>query len=84
MEATKLGRCECHAEAHNYHSYFPPDVTMGHEPGKCSHDAVRKVTVRPKANSSGFIESDGFGHPARLEVPMCQACADFHEKGGVK
>lgn len=69
-------RCECRAEAHNYTSYFPPDVTIGHKPGECTADAVRFVTVVGRGN---FTPIPGYESSQFRHVPFCAACATYHE-----
>lgn len=63
-------RCECRA--------MRCRATLAHDMGTqgCRADAVRMVTAA--VGPSGFSP---FMSPITESVPMCAACADFHEKG---
>ena len=72
-ENVKAGtRCECREIGNKCHN------GGGYGEAECQADAVRLVTVHvPEADSLTF----GYA-PARTdEVPMCAACAEYHERG---
>jgi hypothetical protein len=77
MEANEVKagtRCECQAD-HEGHHVGPLFRECRDGRGR-RRDAVRMVTV-------GAGSTDSSGHKAVLvDVPMCAACAEWHEKGG--
>lgn len=69
----KLGRCEC-AQFHG------KECHDGHR--HCQRSAVRMVTVL----QDDVLVDGGKVHITpnfhEEDIPMCAACADWHEKGG--
>ena len=75
MEPIKPGtRCECHDCKAPFHR-----SRSGQKP--CTQDAVRMVTVERQKRDYERESTTPPDSPVFLEVPMCAACADFHEKG---
>lgn len=93
MESVKPGtRCECRnchdAGQGTHHSDpFARVHSTANVHGQCPLQAVRMVTVRdPNASAMTALDRAFFGggpkrSPTR-QIPMCEACAAFHEAKG--
>lgn len=77
MDALKAGtRCECRNTGNSGRRFHGHGEYLTDTYARCQHDAVRMV----ETNVSPSMEMETAGEMHCDLVPMCAACADFHER----
>ena len=71
-------RCECRGQ--EGHSHGVTDTGPNADDFRCPHDAVRMVTVIRDKMPRFVDEQETNWEPEGVDVPMCAACAEYHER----
>jgi hypothetical protein len=74
-------RCECRETDHAHRAHHLDGYTSN-QTGPCGRDAVRLVTVQRQKRDYERESTTPADSPVFFDVPMCEPCAAFHEKGG--